>query len=94
MKEGTQNIHSEYLMTYPRDMSTGSISMMCPAITAEFSISFRAFSVLQVGAKPSSTASMSAQGYRAFKILRVRLADCFMLARIIFWDIIGRLSSI
>jgi hypothetical protein len=81
-------------MTYPRDMSTGSISMMCPAIIAESSMSFKASSSLQVAAKPSPTASRLAQEYRDFKTPRVRLTDCLMLVRIISQDLVGRLSSI
>jgi hypothetical protein len=50
--------------------------------------------LLQVAAKPSPAASMSAQGYKDFKMLRVRLADCFKLARIISQDLFGKLSSI
>jgi hypothetical protein len=75
-------------------MSTGSISTMCPAITAKSLISFKASSSLQVAAKPSPTASRLARGYRDFKISRARLVDCFMLARIISWDLVSILSSI
>jgi hypothetical protein len=35
-----------------------------------------------------------ARGYRDFRIPRVRLADCFMLTRIISQDLVGRLSNI
>jgi hypothetical protein len=69
----TQSTKSNYNMTYPRDMSTESISMICLTVTAESSISFRASSPLQVTTKPSLTTSKSAQGYRDFKIPRVRL---------------------
>jgi hypothetical protein len=79
---------------YPRDMSTPNISMTCPVVIAESSMSMKASSSLQVTAKPSTIVSKSARGYRDFKILRVRLTDCLILARIISWDLIGRLSSI
>jgi hypothetical protein len=82
------------IIIYPRDMSTPNISMTCPTIIAESSMSFKASSSLQVIVKPSPVASNSAQGYRDFKILRVRLADCLILARIISRDLVGRLSSI
>jgi hypothetical protein len=81
-------------MTYPRDMSTGSISTICPTVTADSSISFKASLSLQVTVKPSLAASMSPQGYREFKILRVGLTDCFILERINSWDLVGKLSSI
>jgi hypothetical protein len=68
---------------YPRDISTPNISTTCPAIIAEPSMSFKASSSLQVIVKPSAATSMSAQGYGDFKILRVRLTDCLILARII-----------
>jgi hypothetical protein len=80
-------------MTYPRDMSTESIFTMCPTVAAEFSISFRASSSLQVAMKPSLTASKSAQGYRDSKILRVMLTDCFMFVRIISRDLDGKLDA-
>jgi hypothetical protein len=54
-------------MTYPRDMSAPSISMMCPAIKVESSTSFKASSLLQVAAKPSTTTSKLAQGYKDLK---------------------------
>jgi hypothetical protein len=44
--------------------------------------------------KPSHAASKSARGYRDFKILRVRLTNCLILARIIYRDLVDRLSSI
>jgi hypothetical protein len=91
MKEKAQKY---CIMTYPRDMSTGSISTMCPAVTAESPISFRASSSLHVVAKRSPVASKSYRGYRDFKILRVRLVDCFMFARIISRDLDGKLSNI
>jgi hypothetical protein len=72
-----------YTIIYPRDMSTPSISMMCPTITAESSTSFKASSSLYVAAKPSPTASKSAQGYKDFRMLRVKPVDCLILARII-----------
>jgi hypothetical protein len=75
-------------------MSTPSISTICPVITVESSMSFKSSSSLQVDAKPSPTASRSAQGYKDFKITRVRLADCFMLVRIISRDLVGKLSNI
>jgi hypothetical protein len=64
-------------------MSTTNIAMTCPAVTAKSSTSFRASSSLQVTVKPSPAASKSPQRYRDFKILRVRLADCHILVRII-----------
>jgi hypothetical protein len=79
---------------HPRDISTPNISTTCPAVTAEFSTSFKASSSLQVIAKPPPTASKLAQGYRDFKILRVRLTDRPILAKIISQDFISRLSSI
>jgi hypothetical protein len=75
-------------------MSIPNISMICPAVTAESSTSFKASSSLQVTVKPSPTVSKSARGYRDFKILRVRLADYLMFVRIISRDLISRLSSI
>jgi hypothetical protein len=71
---------------YPRDMST-----TCPTITAESMMSFKASSSLQVTARPLLSASKLARGYRDFKILRVRLADCLILARIISWDLVSGL---
>jgi hypothetical protein len=44
--------------------------------------------------KPSPAASKLAQGYKDFKMPRVRLADYLMLARIISRDLVGKLSSI
>jgi hypothetical protein len=70
-------------MTYPRDMSTGSISMIRPAGIIESSISFRASSLLQVAAKPTPIVSRSARGYRDFGILSVKFADGLMFAWII-----------
>jgi hypothetical protein len=81
-------------MFYPMDISTRSISTICSAFTVESSINFSALSSLQGAVKPSPAVSKSAQWYRDFKILRVRLADCFILARIISRDIVGKLSSI
>jgi hypothetical protein len=49
---------------YPRDMSTPNISTTCPVVAAKSSTSFKASLSLQVTAKPSPTASKSAQGYR------------------------------
>jgi hypothetical protein len=37
---------------------------------------------------------MSARGYKDFKMPRVGLADCLMLAIIISRDLVGKLSSI
>jgi hypothetical protein len=68
--------------------------MTYPAVTAESSMSFKASSSLQVTVKPSPTAPKSAQGYRDFKILRVRLVDYLILERIISQGLVGRLSSI
>jgi hypothetical protein len=48
-----------YIITYPRDMSTPSISTMCPVVAAESSTSFKASSSLQVTAKPSPATSKS-----------------------------------
>jgi hypothetical protein len=79
---------------YPRDMSTPNISMTCPSITAESLTSFKASSSLQVAARPSPATSKLDRGYRDFKILRVRLTDCLILAGIISRDVVGRLSSI
>jgi hypothetical protein len=67
---------------------------MYPAVIAESSTSFKASLSLQVAAKPSPATSKSAQGYKDFKMPRVRLADCYILARIISWDLVGKLSSI
>jgi hypothetical protein len=74
-------------MTYLRDMSTKSISTMCPTIIAESSMSFKTSSSLHVAVKPSLAAAKSARGYRDLEILRVRLADYFILARMIFWGL-------
>jgi hypothetical protein len=82
------------ITNYPRDISTPNISMICPTVTAECSMSFMASSSLQVTAKPLPATSKSAQDYGDFKILRVRLTDCLILVRIISRDLIGRLSSI
>jgi hypothetical protein len=79
---------------YPRDMATPNISTTCPIVTAKSSTSIKASSSLHVVMKPSPAASKSDQGYKDFKILRVRLADCLILARIITQDLVGRLSSI
>jgi hypothetical protein len=57
--------------------------MIYSVVTIESSTSFKASLSLQVAAKHSPTVSKSPQGYRDFRILRVKLADCFMLARII-----------
>jgi hypothetical protein len=92
MEEKAQNIQSGHPRTYLKDMSTGSISMICSAATVESSISFRASLSLQVAAKPSPAASKLAWGYKDFRILRLRLTDCFMLAIIISRDLVGRLS--
>jgi hypothetical protein len=81
-------------IVYLRDMSTPSISTTCPAVTTDYSTSYKASSVLQVTAKPSPTASKLAQGYKDFKIQRVRLADYLILVRIISQDLVGRLSNI
>jgi hypothetical protein len=75
-------------------MSTPNISTTCHAVIAESSTSFKASSSLHVTMKPSPTASKSGQGYRDFRILRVRLTDCLILARIISRDLDGRLSNI
>jgi hypothetical protein len=83
-----------WVAIYPKDMSTPSISKTCPAVIAESSMSFKASSLLQVIAKPSSAPSKLARGYKDFKILRVRPADYFMFARMIFLDLVGRLSNI
>jgi hypothetical protein len=83
-----------YIITYPRGMSTPSISTMCPAITAESSMSFKASSSLQVIAKPSPVVSKSARGYKDFKMPKVRLTDYLMLARIISRNLVGKLSNI
>jgi hypothetical protein len=66
----TQDGKYNYIMTYPRDMSTGSISLMCPAITLESSMSFKASSLLHVAVNPSPIVSKLAWGYRDFKILK------------------------
>jgi hypothetical protein len=92
MKEGIQNVQIHHPKTYPMDISTGNISTIRPAIIVESSINFKASSLLQVAAKPSSAASKLARRYRDFRIPRVKLADCFMLVRIISWDLVGRLS--
>jgi hypothetical protein len=78
----------------PKDMSTPNMSTTCPATLAESSTSFRASSSLQVAANPSPAMSKSAQGYRDFRIPRVRLTDCYIIARIISRDWLGRLSNI
>jgi hypothetical protein len=72
-----------YIIIYPRNMSTPNISTTYPAITIECSTSFKAPSSLQATAKPSPAASKFARGYKDFKIPRVRLTDYFMLARMI-----------
>jgi hypothetical protein len=82
------------ITNYPRDMSTPNISTSCPAVTAESSMSFKDSSSLQVTVKPSLAMSKFAWGYREFKILRVRLTDCLILARIISRDLFDRLSGI
>jgi hypothetical protein len=74
-------------------MSTPSISTMCPTMIVESSMSFKASSSLQVAAKPSPVVSKLAQGYKDFKMSRIKLVDCFMLARIISQDLVGKLSS-
>jgi hypothetical protein len=79
---------------YPRDMSTPNISMTCPTVTAESTVSFKASSSLQVTTKLSPATSKSARGYRDFKILRVRITEYLILARIISYDLVGILSSI
>jgi hypothetical protein len=66
---------------------------MCSAVIAESSIIFEASSSVQLAAKPSPAASKSTQEYRDIKILRVRLTDYFMLARIISQGRIGKPSS-
>jgi hypothetical protein len=71
-------------MTYTKDISILSISMMCLTITAEYSTNF----------KSSPSVSKLARGYRDMKILRVRLIDCFMLARIISPGLVGMLFNI
>jgi hypothetical protein len=88
MEERLKTTYFNYIAIYPRDMSTPNISITCPPATVESSMSFKASSSLQV------TASKSARGYRDFKIPRVRLIDCLILVTIIFWDLVGRLSSI
>jgi hypothetical protein len=75
-------------------MSTPNISMTCLAITAKSSTSYKTSSSLQVTAKPSPAASKTAREYRDFKISRVRLVDCLILARIISLDLVSTLSSI
>jgi hypothetical protein len=81
-------------ITNPRDKCTPSISLTCPAVTAESSMSFRASLSMKVTVKPSPVASKSTRGYKNFKIDRVRLTDYFMLARMISQDLVGRLSNI
>jgi hypothetical protein len=81
-------------IVYPRDMSTPNTSTTCPATTVESSTSFKASSSLQVTTKLSPAVSKLAQGYRDYRIPRVRLTDCRMLARIISQDLFGRLSNI
>jgi hypothetical protein len=76
----TQSAKCHYITIYPRGMSTPNISMTYPTIIAQTSTSFKASSSLQVTVKPSPAASKLAQGYRDFKIPRVRLADCLILA--------------
>jgi hypothetical protein len=61
----------KYIITYPRDMSTPSISMKCLAVRAESSMSLKASSSLYVAAKPSLAVSKSAWGYKDFKMARV-----------------------
>jgi hypothetical protein len=78
MEKGTQSVENHLPETYPRDISTG-----ISADIAESSISFKVSSSLQITAKPSPAVSRSAREYRDFKIPRVRLTYCFMLARII-----------
>jgi hypothetical protein len=76
------------------DISIGSIFTICSAVTTESSINFNVSSSLQVATNPSPATSKLARGYRDFKILRVRLADYFMLVKMISWDRVDRLSSI
>jgi hypothetical protein len=83
-----------YIITCPRDMSTPSISTMCHVVTAESLMSFKASSLLQVTAKPSHATSKLARGYKDFKMPRVRIVDCLILARIISQNLVGKLSSI
>jgi hypothetical protein len=68
--------------------------MICPAVTAESSTSFKASSSLQVDVKPLPAVSKSARGYRDYKIPRVKLTDYVILVRIISRDLVDRLSSI
>jgi hypothetical protein len=57
-------------------------------------MSFKASSLLQVTAKPSHATSKLARGYKDFKMPRVRIVDCLILARIISQNLVGKLSSI
>jgi hypothetical protein len=50
MEEGTQNVQNHYPKTYPMDISIGSISPICSAVTIESSTNFNASSSLQVAA--------------------------------------------
>jgi hypothetical protein len=79
---------------YHRDMSTPNIFTTCPAIIAESLTRFKASLSLQVHEMPSPATSKLAWEYRDFKILRVRLTDYLILARMISRDLISRLSSI
>jgi hypothetical protein len=47
---------------------------------------------VQVATKPLPVASKLARGKSDFRILRVKLTDCFMLAGITSWDRVGRPS--
>jgi hypothetical protein len=89
----TQITNCHYITIYPRDMSTSNISTTCPAVPAKSLTSFKASPLLQVVTKPSLTRSKSHQGYRDFKILRVRLADYLILARMFSRDLVGGLLA-
>jgi hypothetical protein len=85
---------SHHPKTYPMDISIGSIITICSAVIAESSITFNVSSSLQVAANNLPATYKSARGYRDLKILRVRLTDCFMLAKMISWDQVNRLFNI
>jgi hypothetical protein len=67
---------------HPRDMLTPNKSTTWPAVLAESSTSFNASSSLQVTAKPSSTVSKLARGYRDFKMPELDLPTADDLSRL------------
>jgi hypothetical protein len=68
---------------HPKDILMPNMSTIRLVIMVESLTSFNASSSLQVVAKPSPAASKLAQGYRDFRMPRVRLADSYMFTRMI-----------